>query len=52
MTTTSEAVDGFIASLRSRRSPANTIKAYAHDLRHFVAAVVLPSDMVDNSTSP
>jgi len=39
MTTTSEAVDGFIASLRSRRSPANTIKAYAHDLRHFVAAV-------------
>src|SRR6266567_5846431 len=39
MTRTCEAVDGFIASLRARRVPANTIKAYAHDLRHFVAAV-------------
>jgi site-specific recombinase XerD len=39
MVLTRDAVDGFIASLRARRAPANTVKAYAHDLRHFVAAV-------------
>jgi site-specific recombinase XerD len=39
MTTTSEAVELFLASLRTRSAPANTIKAYAHDLMHFVQAV-------------
>jgi site-specific recombinase XerD len=39
MATTSEAVEQFLASLRARRAPANTIKAYTHDLRHFLAAV-------------
>ena len=39
MATTSEAVEQFLASLRARHAPANTIKAYSHDLRHFLAAV-------------
>jgi integrase/recombinase XerD len=43
MTTTSEAVDLYVASLRARHVPTNTTKAYTHDLRHFVATV--PSDL-------
>jgi len=43
MTTTSEAVDLYVASLRARHVPTNTTKAYTHDLRHFVVAV--PSDL-------
>jgi integrase/recombinase XerD len=39
MTTTVEGVDQFLASLRARHAPINTIKAYTHDLRHFVVAV-------------
>ena len=39
MLTTSEAFDQFLESLRSRRAPTNTIRSYAHDLRHFVQAV-------------
>jgi site-specific recombinase XerD len=39
MTATVEGVDQFLASLRARHAPMNTIKAYTHDLRHFVAAV-------------
>ena len=34
-----DAVEQFLASLRSRRAPTNTIKSYAHDLRHFVQAM-------------
>ncbi len=37
--TTSQAVDAYIASLRARNVPLNTIKSYAHDLRHFVMGV-------------
>ena len=43
MATTSEGVELFLANLRARRTPANTIKSYTHDLRHFVAAV--PHDL-------
>jgi hypothetical protein len=39
MATTEQAVEQFLASLRARQAPANTIKAYSHDLRHFLAAV-------------
>ncbi len=39
MAITSEAVEQFLASLRVRQTPANTIKAYTYDLRHFLAAV-------------
>jgi len=39
MAITSEAVEQFLASLRARQTPANTVKAYTHDLRHFLAAV-------------
>jgi len=39
MTTTSEAVDLSVASLRVRHVPTNTTKAYTHDLRHFVATI-------------
>ncbi len=42
MATTSEAVEQFLASLRARHAPTNTIKAYTHDLRHFLAAVPTP----------
>lgn len=42
MATTSEAVEQFLASLRARHAPLNTIKAYSHDLRHFLAAVPDP----------
>src|SRR5260370_41091455 len=38
MTTTSEAAELFLASLRTRSAPANTNKAYAHDPMHFVTA--------------
>ncbi len=38
-----DAVDQFLASLRSRRAPTNTIKSYAHDLQHFVQA--MPADL-------
>ncbi len=34
--TTSQAVDLFLASLRTRSAPANTIKAYRLDLRQFL----------------
>src|SRR5512135_3812358 len=36
-------VEQFLASLRSRRAPTNTIKSYAHDLEHFVQA--MPADL-------
>jgi site-specific recombinase XerD len=49
MTTTSEAVELFLASLRTRSAPANTIKSYYHDLRHFVQAV--PADLTSVSAS-
>ncbi len=45
MATTSEAVEQFLASLRSRHAPTNTIKAYTHDLRHFLAAV--PAQLIE-----
>lgn len=45
MTTTAETVDQFLASLRARHAPVNTIKAYTHDLRHFLAAV--PTDLAE-----
>ncbi len=47
MTTTSEAVELFLASLRPRSAPAHTIKSYSHDLRHFVQAV--PADLASVS---
>lgn len=37
--TLTEAVDTFIAALRTRHAPTNTIKAYASDLRRFVQFV-------------
>lgn len=43
------AVEQFLASLRSRRAPTNTIKSYAHDLRHFVQAV--PADLGEITAS-
>lgn len=49
MHTTSESADLYIASLRARHVPTNTIKAYTHDLRHFVASV--PTDL-DQVTAP
>lgn len=39
MTATVEGIDQFLASLRARHAPMNTIKAYTHDLCHFAAAV-------------
>jgi site-specific recombinase XerD len=45
MATTSEAVEQFLASLRARHAPTNTIKAYTHDLRHFLAAV--PTSLIE-----
>ena len=33
---TADAVEVFVASLRQRSVPVNTIKSYAHDLRLFV----------------
>lgn len=33
---TAEAVEVFVASLRHRSAPVNTIKTYAHDLHPFV----------------
>lgn len=41
--TTSQAVDLFLASLRTRSAPANTIKAYRLDLRQFLNQV--PTDL-------
>jgi integrase/recombinase XerD len=38
-----DAVEQFLAGLRSRRAPTNTIKSYGHDLRHFVQT--LPPDL-------
>jgi hypothetical protein len=38
-----DAVETFVASLRQRAVPLNTIKSYAHDLRLFVQAV--PADL-------
>jgi len=43
MTTVVEATDLFVAALRGRHTPPNTIKAYASDLRRFVGAV--PPDL-------
>ena len=40
---TADAVETFVASLRQRSVPLNTIKSYAHDLRLFVQAV--PADL-------
>jgi integrase/recombinase XerD len=45
MATTQEGVDLYLASLHARHVPANTVKAYTHDLRHFIAAV--PADLAD-----
>ncbi len=39
MTTVVEATDLFVAALRGRHAPPNTIKAYASDLRRFAGAV-------------
>ncbi len=36
---TADAVEAFVASLRQRSVPKNTIKSYAHDLHLFVQAV-------------
>jgi site-specific recombinase XerD len=38
-----DAVETFVASLRQRAVPLNTIKSYAHDLRLFIQAV--PADL-------
>ena len=38
-----DAVEVFVASLRQRSVPVNTIKSYAHDLRLFVRSV--PADL-------
>lgn len=38
---TADAVEAFVASLRQRSAPLNTIKSYAHDLRLFVRAVLM-----------
>jgi len=38
-----DAVETFVASLRQRAVPLNTIKSYAHDLHLFVQAV--PADL-------
>ena len=38
-----DAVETFVASLRQRAVPLNTIKSYAHDLRLFVRTV--PADL-------
>ncbi|WP_338250843.1 hypothetical protein [Dictyobacter halimunensis] len=35
---TADAVEAFVASLRQRLVPANTVKSYAHDLRLFLRA--------------
>ena len=40
---TADAVEVFVASLRQRSVPVNTIKSYAHDLRWFVRLV--PADL-------
>jgi site-specific recombinase XerD len=40
---TADAVETFVAILRQRSAPVNTIKSYAHDLRLFVRAV--PADL-------
>ncbi len=40
---TADAVETFVASLRQRAVPLNTIKSYAHDLRLFVQTV--PADL-------
>jgi hypothetical protein len=40
---TADAVEVFIASLRQRSVPFNTIKSYTHDLRLFVQ--VVPADL-------
>jgi len=40
---TSDAVEVFVASLRQRSVPVNTIKSYAHDLHLFAQAV--PADL-------
>jgi site-specific recombinase XerD len=40
---TADAVEAFVASLRQRSVPVNTIKSYAHDLRLFVQFV--PADL-------
>ena len=40
---TADAVEVFVASLRQRSVPVNTIKSYAHDLRLFVQ--VAPADL-------
>ncbi len=40
---TADAVEVFVASLRQRSAPVNTIKSYAHDLRLFVRA--MPADL-------
>jgi hypothetical protein len=40
---TADAVEAFVASLRQRSAPVNTIKSYAHDLRLFVRA--MPADL-------
>ncbi len=42
---TNQAVDAFIASLRTRNVPHNTVKSYAHDLRQFTAAV--PAELAE-----
>src|SRR5437660_1835823 len=38
-----DAVEAFVASLRQRAAPLNTIKSYAHDLRLFIQA--MPADL-------
>src|SRR6266699_914858 len=40
---TADAIEVFVASLRQRSVPVNTVKSYAHDLRLFVQ--VVPSDL-------
>jgi integrase/recombinase XerD len=40
---TADAIEVFVASLRQRSVPVNTVKSYAHDLRLFVQ--VVPADL-------
>ena len=49
MPTLRDTVEQFLASLRSRRVPTNTIKSYAHDLRHFAQA--MPADLGEVTAS-
>src|SRR3989442_15769376 len=45
--TVAAAVDRYVGALVGRGAATNTVKAYAHDLRHFSACVPAELDAVD-----